>query len=290
MRLRAVLAGAVLLPAIAGCATASAGSGARTGDAAYAWAPGDTLRYDLATESSGSVGMQEPRVQERRRTRIALAPAGRGRARAWVEEARVETPGAETPVQTAGPEVTGRPFLLAVGRLGVDSVAGDAPLPWDWAHVRDELRSLLPRLPGGPLSPGRTWGVEDQFDHSRDTAWAEPQTRSTSYRVVGDSALGGVPVVVVEYEETRTREVRRRGPAPPPPPGVRYMPPVVLRVWENEEGRFYFDARSGRLVRLSRTLSVEQSRPSYTSAEAATQSHELRQTLELLSAAAPARR
>lgn len=288
---RALVTGAVLVFGIAGCAAASAGVDAWTGDVAYAWAPGETLRYRLTSETS-AMGMEEQRLQRRLRARIGVAFAEEGRATARIEEAREEVRGTDPPVRRAGPEVAGQPVALAVGRLGVDSIVGDASsLPVGWLDVMNELRTLFPRLPGGPLPAGRTWTDTKRFDLSTDTAWAEPQTRHRSYRVAGDSTIRGVPVVVVEYHERRTREVRRRRPPPLPPPGGMLMPAptVVLTVTEDERGRFYFDARAGRLVRLRRTVAVHKERPSHM-AESALLLEEHRQTLELVSATPPAGR
>lgn len=290
-RLVALVAGAPLLAGITGCAAASAPAVPWTGDVAYAWTPGDTLRYRLFTETTVSAGMDRPSVRNLQ-ARIALAFAGEGRASTWIEEARTEMPDENPPLRSrAGPEITGQPFVLGVGHLGIDSVLSAAPLPRGWPEVMTGVRSMFPRLPGGPLPAGRTWTAANSFDVSTDTIWAEPQTRRVRYRVVGDSTIRRAPVVVVEYEERRTREVRRRGPPPPPPPGrVRYMPPVLLTESATEQGRFYFDARSGRLVRLTRTIRVSRTRPPDTSAESATLTENHRQTLELVSATARAGR
>lgn len=288
IRLRALVAGAILLSGMGGCAAASPAAGPWTGDVAYAWAPGDTLRYRLTTEWSSSMAMSPDRTQRRRQARIALASAAEGRATAWIEQARLETPGANTPVTTAGPELVGRRFVLAVGRLGIDSmVAGDS-VPRRWSDLVPDLDSLLPRLPGGALPAGRTWGESKSTDLSpSDTTWTTPQTRHVRYRVVGDSTIRRVAVVVVEYSVSIEREVRRRRPPPLPPPGQYIMlPSVVSTVNEEERGRFYFDARSGRLVRRTRTVQTVRQSPTYTSAEAAVLTEEQSETLELVSATA----
>ena len=293
IRLRALVAGAILLPGIAGCAAASVGAGARTRDMAYAWARGDTLRYRITSETFSSVMMvDERKLLERRGVRFALVSTGEGRATAWIENARLEKPGAETPVRTAGPEIVGLPLVMAVGQRGIDSVVTQEGLSQAWPDVANDIRLLLLRVPGGPLPDARTWGDGGTTELSKDTLYTEPETRRIDYRVVGQSRIGRTVVTVVDYEGTRTSELRRRGPPPPPPPGMEFFffPSVIVSVRVNEQGRVFFDARSGRLVRHTRTVSREISQPPYTSAEAHVVVYEYRQTLELISATAPARR
>lgn len=255
---------------------------------AYAWSRGDTLRYRLTSEMSASVMMEERKPAERREVRFALVSTGEGRATAWIEEGRVEDPQAGTPVRVVGVEVVGLPLLMAVGNRGIDSVVTGEGLSQAWPEVARDLRSLLLRVPGGPLPAGHRWGVGSTADVSTDTAYTEPETRRIDYRVVGHRRIGRTAVIVVDYEGTRNREVRARQPLTPPPGMEMLMfPSLIVTSSVNEQGRVFFDARSGRLVRHTRTVREEIQKPGYTMAEAFVVVYEYRQTLELISATAP---
>jgi hypothetical protein len=276
---------AALFLGVAGCAAAAAGGTAWPSDAAYAHVPGDTLRYLLTTESTGSVGMEgapgEGGWKTVREARIALAFTGQGRAVAWIESAREETPGSGQPVRTAGPEVVGRPFALQMGRRGIDSVETDTPIHPDWSDLGDEVRALLPRLPGGPLSRGRLWKTESGEDLSSPSEEGR-QTRTATYRVAGDTVIGRARVVMVEYESVFERRIRSRT-APTVPPGSPPLAPFAVHRYEGEQGRFYFDRAAGRLVRRTRAGSHELSGPDYGLVDSTVQVRAFSETLELVS-------
>lgn len=276
----------LLFLGIGGCAAAAAGGSAWQSDAAYAHVPGDTLRYTLTTESTASVGMEGAPGgggwKTVREARIALAFTGGSRATAWIESARSEMPGAGQPVRTAGPEVVGRPFVLQLGRRGIDSVEIDTPIHPDWSDLADEVRSLLPRLPRGPLSRGRQWDTRSDEDLSSASEEGR-QTRTATYRVAGDTVIGGARVVVVEYESVFERRIRSRT-APMMPPDHPPLMPFASDRYERERGRWYFDPAAGRLVRRTRTGTHSLTLPNHGSAEGTSQEHRFSETLELVSA------
>lgn len=275
----------LLFVGIGGCAAGGTGGSAWPGDAAYAHVPGDTLGYVLTTEWSVSIGMAGAPGEGGRKTvreaRIAFAFTGVSRATAWIESAREERPGSGQPVRTGGPEVVGRPFVLQLGRRGIDSVESDTPIHPDWSDLGDGLRSLLPRLPGGPLSPGRQWEVKSDEDLSSATEDGR-QTRTATYRVAGDTVIGAAAVVVVEYESLFERRIRSRT-APAMPPGGPPLMPFASSRYEEERGRWYFDVAAGRLVRHTRSGTHSLTLPNHGSAEGASQERRFSETLELVS-------
>jgi|GEM_PF-3576195 len=279
--MRMLLTILVLAP-LAGCAAAGRTSPPPQ-EAAYARTPGDTLRYTWKTQlydPDGPVGQWDS-VSARRSRVLAIAFTGGDTARAWIESLQLETTGEDAHVDTAGPDVVGLPFVLRVGPLGSDSVLAAPQFPEEWSGSRGVFNRFFPRLPGGPLRPGRSWSESKTADVS-DSLWIGEFTRDVSYRVVGSSTLHGARVVVVAFDLEETTRNRRREDGAQLPANLPFRPTLVQTQTNEEHGRFYFAPRTGRLLRVTRegieTLEV----PSFTSAEAAVREDRYRSTLELV--------
>jgi hypothetical protein len=230
-------AGLVLLAAVHAHAASAQAS-------AYRRTPGDTLRYaELAEARTRIVGEKEVDAF-RQESRVAITFAPGDTARAWFERLRITESGSQGG-RAGGEEAQGLPFVLAFGPLGVDSTlhAPEFPASVDAlsALLRTQFANFLPRLPGGPLRAGTEWADTLVVDES-DERWQGSHVRTTAYRVVGDSAIGGVPVVVVEL--TSRLEGHARG-------GVRV--PYDATTTRDERGRFYFAPGEGVLVRRTRS-------------------------------------
>lgn len=265
-----------------GCAPAK-GPSPLEQPAAYARTPGETLRYRERYAWSARYGMGLPPEAEQsgnmRETHAAIQFTGGDTARAWIESLRIATPG--RPEQVAGADVLHLPFLLTIGPRGIDSVLQRPPIPSGW-EVNQFFTRYLPRLPGGPLAPGRTWEDASSVDLS-DSTWTGRRTRTTNYRVAGDSVIRGERVVVVEYTMLIESQERMRN-SPTSAPGMPYLRPMVISTFQEEQGRLYFAPRTGRLVFRTRRGAHEQSSTSYTNVEASTVVTKYSGTTELISA------
>jgi hypothetical protein len=213
----------------------------------YARTPGDTLRYREVTERVTEVPGNPQRVQ-RRDARLALAFGAADTARAWYDTLQLGTAEEGGAARVVG-DVAGRVFVLSFGARGVDTTLAIPAFP-DAVRGRADLRwqfwDFFPRLPAGPLAPGTAWG--DTMARARTVEGGgneleSTDTRIASYRVVGDSTIGGHAVVVVEAR-AETNGVLS---------GRLFSVPVQGTSRETERGRFYFDAARGVLVRRVRT-------------------------------------
>ena len=257
--------GSLLVAGASSCAAPPSAAPAAQ-DAAYALTPGVTLRYRKQSEwttTSGLSGMMErDRSRYRRDSRFAITFSGEGRARASIESSRlVETPaeGGDATVRTAGPDVVGLPFVLALGPRGSDSLVSWPSFPQEWADMASQFNGFFPKLPGGPLTPGREW-TDSWSDERGDTSIVTRTSHYTLYRVEGTERIRGTDVVVVRYVTRSTTERRWRNPLPGIDP---YLMPQVMSHRDAEvNGTFYFAPRSGRLVRHTYTAETSISRPS----------------------------
>jgi len=207
----------------------------------YARAPGDTLRYRMHSEARREIVGEKDNINKfGHDVRISLAFQPGDTTRAWFDSLRVMESGPAGEL-AAGPEGNGLPFVLLFGPLGVDTTlsAPDFPRSLDsLIDLRTQFGTLLPRLPGGPLLPGTTW-TDTLVEAGRMGPWEVRDVYVTDYRVVGDSVIGGVGVVVVQL----TGRLR----------GTAYHETGYDAVTEREEsGRFYFAPEPGVLVRRSR--------------------------------------
>lgn len=268
------------LAGLPGCAPAK-GPSPLEQPAAYARTPGETLRYRERYEWSSGFGMGVPEQGPGsvRETHVAIQFTGGDTARAWIESLRIATP--NQPDQVAGADVLHRPFLLTIGPRGIDSVLQRPPIPSGW-EVDQFFTRYLPRLPGGPLTLGRTWRDASHVDLS-DSVWTGGRTRTVSYRVAGDSVMRGERVVVVEFTALIESQRRMRN-SPTEAPGMPYLRPMVISTFHEEQGRLYFAPRTGRLVLRTRRGVHEQSSTSYVNVEASTHVTKYSGSTELISA------
>jgi hypothetical protein len=253
--------------------------------AAYARTPGETLRYQDRLEWSSSYGTrgatEEMQSMSVREARIAIQFTGGDTARAWIESARRATP--RHPEEVAGADVLHLPFLLGIGPRGIDTVIQRPTFPDGWERL-DQLFTpgYFPRLPGGPLTPGRRWLHVDSVDTS-DSFWIGGRTYTGNYRVVDHSVMSGERVAVVEYtlrieSRERMRKSGRYEPGEPPPR------PTVLAGSQEEQGRLYFAPRTGRLVLRTRTGVQERSSTTFASVKPSAYRIRYSSTTELISA------
>lgn len=267
-----------MLVALAGCTPAPRVSPLAQ-EAAFARRPGETLRYVGRTEYCDSRPGGDPdRVTSARNVRYAIAFTGGDTARAWIDAMTVERMGEVVRVDTAGPEVVGRPFTLVVDALGKDSVIAAPPLGWSEAP---RFVDFFPPLPGGPLGPEKVWNDYTTLDTSDSLSIGE-LTRSVVYHVVGDSAIRGTKVVVVAFDVRWYSQIRSRRAMVNPPPGVIYNTSMLQVRSGEEHGRFYFAPHTGLLMRRVRSGAETVETPMYTSPEAAVFETRYRSTLDLV--------
>jgi len=255
-------------------------------DAAYAFTPGETLRYRKhsewsTTDLAGNHQLGASRY--RRDSRFAITFTGDGRARAWIESSRIEERGDTGPatVETAGTGVVGLPFALAVGPRGSDSTLSSPSFPPSWSGMAGQFNSFFPRLPGGPLVLGSHW-TDSGTNEVQDSNFVTLSSYYTAYRVTGTGRIRGEDVVVIEYHSTETSRQRLRNP--PREGSYPYgMSDLASQTDVRVDGVVYFAPRSGRLVRRTWTSETSFSRPSG-NLEAAVQETSARVTIDLISA------
>jgi hypothetical protein len=219
---------------------------ARGQDAAYARAPGDTLRYREVTRST--LVIRPPERGREMRTRgghdavLAIAFEPGGRAQAWYESLRISRRrgwfGSARPATAAA---LGRPFVLRFGERGEVETLSAPVFPPSFQGVADLTRQFedyFLRLPGGALTPGREWADTVALP-SEPGAGLAARWKAARYRVRGDSVVDGHRVAVVEYETSM-------GPFPSAglhlgggARGVAFFSPATGRfVGREEEGRW----------------------------------------------------
>ncbi|HKP77390.1 MAG TPA: hypothetical protein VJT67_17805, partial [Longimicrobiaceae bacterium] len=247
--------------------------------------PGETLRYRKHSEWSTSVGlagMMHPPARYRRDSRFAITYTGDGRARAWIESVRLEARGdtGRPTVEIGGADVVGLPFILALGPRGSDSTVSRPRFSLDWSEMAGQFNGFFPRLPGGPLAPGREW-TDTGTNEVQDSNFVTLTSRFATYRATGTGRVRGHDVVVVEYHSTTISDERWRRP---PPEGMYPYggSGTVSHTESRVDGTFYFAPRSGRLVRHTWTSETSNSRPSG-HVEAAEQETTARVTIDLIS-------
>lgn len=237
---RAILAAALALSFAAGAAGAQA--------PAYRRAPGDTLRYREVTTgavearpASGSVTMKTSHD-----ARIAVTFGAGDTARAWYEALAVSIDG--PPQGERRPDASallGQPYTLVLGPRGEVQTVAVPPIPEALGQVSDlaaQFTDFFPRLPAGPLVAGATWADTVRHQATNAAGRTVVARRIGSYRVRGDSTVGGERVVVVDLH---TDSEILSGSSTPAAPGTASMQSALQG---EETGAFYFAPESGRLV------------------------------------------
>lgn len=250
---------------------------------AYARTPGDTLRYREVTERVIQTPGAQRKVQRQDAT-IAVAFADGDSARAWYDALRLEEADGDAPPRTAG-GASGLEFVLAFGPRGVDSTRSAPAFPpevREMADLRWQFWDFFPRLPAGPLGPGTAWAdtlVRRRMLEGGGGEVRSTDTRVSSYRVVGDSAIGDVPVVVVEARAETDGVLG----------GRLFGLEVQGASRETEHGRIYLDARRGVLVRRVRaaTGDVELTYSTREGPRSIRRADEFTATIDLLADAQP---
>ena len=262
----------LLLACTPGCATVAPDTSPPPQEAAYARTPGDTLRYRKRSEwsvSYGLAGMRQSRGSRNRRdARFAITFTADGRAHAWLE-------------QTAGADGGGLPVVVAMGPRGIDSIVSEPRFPPASPGLEDQLDGFFPRLPGGPLTPGREW-IDSGTDEVEDRRYVTRNSRYITYRVTGTGRIRGTAVVVVRYDAIFKSEEQRRTIPTGINPYLLYSLSGGSHTQTEEQGTLYFAPRPGRLVRRTSTGESTFSRPSGY-AEAIVQDTRYRVTVDLVS-------
>jgi hypothetical protein len=164
---------------------------------------GDTLLYREVTEERVQVQGGPQEYHKFRDALVAVVFTGGDTARAWYEDLQLSDDELAPGHQTAGQEAVGLGFLITLDERGQGELLKSHDFPetiveiWDPEH---QFSGFFPVLPERALQPGLEWG---------DTMLNQPFSRSmkgveSSYavhRVVGDSMIGDMPVVIVESEE-----------------------------------------------------------------------------------------
>jgi hypothetical protein len=207
---------------------------------------GDTLLYRELAEEKVRIQGDPQEYHIVRDAVLAVAFTGGDTAQAWYEALRLRDDVLPIGHQTAGSEAVGLGFEIVIDERGWVSILGSHVFPdsvlevWD---PLDQFNEFFPVLPGRALEPGLEWG---------DTILDRPLSRSLKgvesyfavHRVIGDSMIGDMPVVIVESEaESRAtgRGTRDDGT------------PVESTSRSFERGRFYFSAQPGILIRRRMT-------------------------------------
>jgi hypothetical protein len=212
---------------------------------------GDTLRYREWT--LGTVTMQLPAGQVEVKTShdavLAVAFGEGGRADAWYEALALETGdearGARRPHTEA---LIGRTFSLAIDRSGRVETLAVPEIPEAVSAVTDltrQFEDFLVTVPDGELRSGREWAdtaVHDRPGRPTDTYHSH---RIRTYRVVGDTVIGGVTAKRIHVRQTITMEAASRI--------EEEDVTVVTRLAGTEDGTAFFAPATGRLLARTRT-------------------------------------
>lgn len=235
-------------PALAALALLLAAGAVQAQAPVYRRAPGDTLRYREVTTGavearpgSGSVTMKTSRD-----ARIAVTFGAADTARAWFEALAVSVDG--PPQGERRPDASallGRPYTLILGPRGEVQTVAVPPIPETLTQVSDlaaQFTDFFPRLPAGPLVAGATWADTVRHQATNAAGRTVVARRVGSYRVRGDSTVGGERVVVVDL---LTDSEILSGSSTPPAPGSASMQSALRG---EETGAFYFAPETGLLV------------------------------------------
>jgi len=216
----------------------------------YRRAAGDTLRYREVTSAVSRITSPQGAMTLRsdHDARIAVAFVARDTARAWYEalELRASFPGGERAPRTA--ELLGVPFVLTLGARGDVATLTVPALPREVAETSDlthQFDDFFVKLPAVPLRPGTEWTDTTRLETPSAKGGTLRTLRIGSYRVRGDTTVGGTSAVVIE---TRMQN-RLESSGPSPTPGMTLN---TLRQG-TETGTLVFAPGAGRMLRRTRT-------------------------------------
>ena len=219
----------------------------------YRRAAGDTLRFREVTRATSEIAAPTGAMTIRtdHDATVALTFTRGDTARAWFEalSLRGTFPGGESVPQTA--PLLGRPFVLTLGARGEAATLTVPEFPADVAQTSDlthEFNDFFVRLPAVPLRPGVKWTDTTTRETPNAAGRTLRTTRIGSYRVRGDTVVGGVRGVVID---TRMRN-RIESSGPSPTPGMRMTTlqegtETGVFVFAPSEGRFLARRRDGAL-------------------------------------------
>lgn len=216
----------------------------------YRRAPGDTLRYREVTRAVSEITSPQGQMTLRsdHDARIALAFAAGDTARAWYEALalRIAYPGGKREPKTG--ELLGRPFVLTLGPRGEVATLSVPPFPPEVAESTDlthQFNDFFLKLPAVPLRPGAEWTDTTRTETPNAAGATLRTTRIGSYRVRGDTTIGGTRAVVIEAR----MQNRLESSGPSPTPGMQMN---TLREG-TETGTMIFAPAAGRMIRRART-------------------------------------
>jgi hypothetical protein len=216
----------------------------------YRRAPGDTLRYGEVTRAVSEITTPQGKMTLRsdHAARIAVAFAAGDTARAWYEALalRAAFPGGERVPQTA--PLLGQPFVLTLGARGEVATLSVPAFPAEVAETTDlthQFNDFFPKLPGVALRPGAAWTDTTRTETPNAAGRTLRTTRIGSYRVRGDTTVGGTRAVVIE---ARMRN-RLESSGPSPTPGMT----MNTLLEGTEAGTMVFAPGTGRMLRRART-------------------------------------
>jgi hypothetical protein len=244
----------------------------------YARRAGDTLAYRELAEERVQVQGDSQEYHTVRDAVLAVAFTGGDTAQVWYEALRLRNDELPAGHQTAGPEAVGLGLQIVIDEHGWVNILRSHVFPesilelWD---PLDQFDEFFPVLPERALQPGLEWG---------DTVLNQPLSRSLKgvenyvavHRVIGDSIIGDMPVVIVESEAESW--ATGRGALDDGTPGE-----ATSRSFER--GRFYFSVQHGILVHRRITGEITTTL-TYHGTEGMWQEHsrtEFTTTIELLS-------
>jgi hypothetical protein len=216
----------------------------------YRRPPGDTLRYREVTRAVSEITTPQGKMTLRsdHAARIAVAFAAGDTARAWYEALalRSDFPGGERVPQTA--PLLRRPFVLTLGARGELATLSVPAFPAEVAESADlthQFNDFFLKLPAVPLRRGAEWTDTTRTEATNAAGMTLRTTRIGSYRVRGDTTIGGTRAVVIEAR-MRNRLVSS---GPSPTPGMKLN---ALREG-TETGTMVFAPATGRMMRRART-------------------------------------
>jgi len=189
---------------------AAASSARAQGVPALNRSPRDTLRYREITTSSSTLMMGNTRIESgvRHNALIALTFARGDTALAWYEALSLSQTTPTGRQEPATDDALGKPFVLRLTPRSQATTLSSPSFPAAVEGIADlaqQFTDFFTTLPDDPLTPGRTWSDVVSVPGPLSAA-PKRFVAVRSYRVRGDSLVGGERVVVIEARAQITLE------------------------------------------------------------------------------------
>ena len=218
---------------------------------AYHFAQADTLRYREV--SVGTMEVVSPQgaipLETYHDARMAITRGRAGTLLAWYDSLAVSMTSPQGVNAPHTEAALGQQFVLEISPSGRVKTVRTQVFPSTFEGVTDlrlQFSDYLVPLPDRPFAPGVTWTDSLTRGDSTSEGRHSLMSRLGTYRVVGDTLIGGNHAWVIEAVVQQSR--LSSGPSQ----GMT----VTSELGGEERGFFYWDAVGGRLLGRSRAATL----------------------------------